>query len=171
MNALELIARSLRAGHPLVGAFRFVADELDPPVSLLFADICQQQALGLSLEDALRKVAETSTSEDLKIITTSIAIQLRSGGNLADMLDRLAYVIRERLRLSRRVRVITSQTQFSKRILLVLPFFVLLSLLFIKPDYLHPFRESVAGVIMAVGACVSMLLGWLMMNRMAMLRY
>ena len=170
-EALELIARSLRAGHPLLGAFRFVAEQMRPPASTLFADICQQQALGASLEESLQTVARTSTSEDLRLFATSVSIQLRSGGNLADMMDRLASVIRQRMKMSRRVRIITAQTQFSKRILFVLPVAVLVGLSLLKPQYMEPLYSTRVGLILIGSAVMSLLFGGWLMNRMAVVRY
>ena len=170
-DALGLLARSLRAGHPLVGAFQLVAEELEPPVSTLFAEVCQQQALGMGLADALRKAASTTSSQDIQLFATAVAIQIRSGGNLADLMDRLAMVVRERMRLSRRVRVITAQTQMSKRVLLALPIFIGLALYLVNPHYLEPLTKTPNGRIMLACATASLLLGWWMMNRMARLRY
>lgn len=171
VDALDLSARSLRAGHPLVGAFRLIADEIAPPVSTIFLEVCQQQALGVSVEDALQNMAERSTSGDLKLFATSVIIQMRSGGNLAEMMERLAFVIRERMRLSRRVRVLTAQTQFSKRVLLALPFMIFLVLNVVNHKYMTPLYSTPDGrILMAIGAAGLVIGAW-MMNRMAVLRY
>jgi tight adherence protein B len=170
-DALQLLSRSLRAGHPLSGAFRLVAEEMTPPVSEIFARLCQEQSLGISLEDSLRSVASSTNSSDLQLFATSVGIQVRTGGNLADMMDRLAAVIRERIRLSQRVRVISAQTQFSKRILLVLPLLMLLVLSILNPAHLAPLFENTLGHYMLFAGGVAMLLGWWTMNHMAKLRY
>ena len=170
-DALQLLARSLKAGHPLSGAFRLVAEEMTPPVSDIFARLCQEQSLGISLEDSLRSVAASTSSSDLKLFATSVGIQVRTGGNLADMMDRLAAVIRERIRLSQRVRVISAQTQFSKRILLVLPLLMLLALSILNPAHMAPLFENTLGHYMLLAGGVAMLLGWWTMNQMAKLRY
>ena len=102
VDGLELAARSLRVGHPLVGSFRMISEEIGAPVGMLFGEVCQQQELGISLDEALRGVAARAHSDDLNLFATSVVIQLRSGGNLADMMERVANVIRERNRLSRR---------------------------------------------------------------------
>ncbi|HSU69761.1 MAG TPA: type II secretion system F family protein [Tepidisphaeraceae bacterium] len=164
MDALQLSARSLRVGHPLVGSFRLIAEEIPAPVGELFGSICQQQALGVPMGDALREVAEKTLSEDLKLFATCVIIQLRSGGNLADMMDRLAQVIRERQRLARRVKVLTTQTQFSKRVLLALPFLMYVILNVMNPDYMHPLYSTTGGRLMLFVAAIGLLLGWLTMN-------
>lgn len=170
-DALQLLSRSLKAGHPLTGAFRLAAEEMRPPVSDIFAKLCQEQSLGVGLEESLRAAADASNSGDLKLFATSVGIQVRTGGNLADMMDRLAAVIRERIRLSQHVRVISAQTQFSKRILLALPLLMLLFLSILNPAHLAPLFETQLGHYMLAAGGVAMLLGWWTMNQMAKLRY
>jgi len=164
VDGLELAARSLRVGHPLVGSFRMISEEIGAPVGLLFGEVCQQQELGISLDEALRGVSARTHSDDLKLFATSVIIQLRSGGNLADMMERVANVIRERNRLARRVRVLTAQTQMSKRILLALPFFVFVLLNLINPEYMRPLYSTLTGQIIMAVAGIGLLLGWLTMN-------
>jgi tight adherence protein B len=171
LDALELAVRSLRANHPLLGALRLVNEEIPAPVGALFGQVCQQQALGMSLEDSLRQVAGATHHPEFKLFATSVSIQLRSGGHLADMMERLAHVIRERMRLGRRVRILTAQTQLSKRILLVLPFVMFLVLNVISPDYLSPLYSTSLGRAMLVGGASALLLGAVVMNRMARLQY
>jgi tight adherence protein B len=171
IDALELAARSLRAGHPLIGSFRLISEEIADPVGKLFGEVCQQQALGLSMEDALRNVSEDNHSEDLKLFVTSVVIQLATGGNLADMMDRLAAVIRDRQRLSRRVRVLTAQTQFSKRVLLALPFLVFVLLNLINPSYMRPLYTTTLGELIMLVASLGLLMGWITMNWLSKLSY
>lgn len=170
-DALGLASRSLRAGHPLMSAFQLIVDELEPPVSNVFAEICQQQQLGKSLEEAIRSTANKSQSDDLKLFASSTIIQLRSGGNLADMMERLVAVIRDRIRLQRRVRILTAQTQFSKRVLIFMPFFLILVLLVLKPGYLDPMLTTDIGRYMLGIAGIFLLFGSWFMNRIATLRY
>lgn len=171
VDALELAARSLRAGHPLQGAFRLISEEIPAPVGAVFADIVQEHALGVGLDDAIRTAARRSTSSDLQLFATSVIIQLRSGGNLADMMERLAAVIRDRIRLSRRVRVLTAQTQFSKRILLALPFVVFVLLNLLNPRYMAPLYTTPSGHTMLLVAAIGLLIGVWLMNRLAVVRY
>jgi tight adherence protein B len=170
-DALSLVARSLRAGHPLLSGFGLVAEEAPRPVRDVFASVCQQQALGIRLQDALRSTAAKHPSPDLELFVTSVIIQLESGGNLADLMDRLTDVIRDRMRLGRRVKVLTAQTQLSKRILIGLPFLVFLGLSLISPAYMEPLYETQAGrVILAIGGA-SLLAGVWLMKRIAVVRY
>lgn len=171
VEALDLGGRSLRAGHPLNGAFKLIASEVGAPVSTMFSDIMEQEALGVSLQRALVNASQTSRSPDMKIFATSVAIQLRTGGNLAEMIDRVAWVVRERMRLSRRARVLTAEAQLSKWVLLALPvgMFVLLNL--INPTYMEPFYTTFLGNVLLGVAVGMLLLGAWAMNRMATLKY
>lgn len=166
VDALQLGARSLRAGHPLLGAFQLIADDLDDPIRSSFAQVCQQQEMGFSLDTALDRVSRESNSVDFKLFATSVSIQLKAGGNLADMMERVATVIRERIKLSRRVRVITAQTQFSKRILLAIPFVLFLVLHVVRPDYMAVFQATTVGRLLLGAAAGGLLLGAYIMNRM-----
>jgi len=170
-DALGLAARSLRAGHPLLGAFQLIVEEMNPPVSTVFAEICQQQTLGRSFEEAIRNTAAKSTSPDMKLFAASIIIQLRSGGNLADMMERLAEVIRDRIRLHRRARILTSQTRLSKRILIAVPFVLFVVIHLMNPNYLEPLLTTTIGKLLLILAAVSLVTGTWIMNRITELRY
>ena len=171
LDALNVASRSLRVGHPLIGAFRLISEESAAPVGPVFAEICQQHELGSGLDVALRRAALASPSADMKLFATSVAIQMRTGGNLADMMERVAHVIRDRMRLGRRMRVLMAQTQLSKRILLALPIVVAILLFLINPTYMTPLFTERMGQAMIVIGIVSLGLGWLVMNRLAVLRY
>jgi len=170
-DAMGLATRSLRAGHPLLSAFQVIVEEMEAPVSLAFGEIIQQQALGKSLEEAIENTAAKSPSPDMKLFAASTVIQLRSGGNLADMMDRLVDVIRDRMRLQRRVRVLTAQTTLSKNVLIFVPFGLFLFLAISKPGYLEPLIKTEIGHYLLMGAGLSLLLGSWVMNRIAKLKY
>ena len=171
VDALDLAARSLRAGHPLIGAFQLISEEIPGGVGSFFGEVCQQQQLGVSLEEALSAVAASSTSKDVKLLATSVIIQLRSGGNLAEMMETLARVIRDRARMNRRTRVLTARTQMSKRILTCLPIGMFFLLSILNPGYMAPLLGTESGRVILACGVGSLLVGTWMMNRMAMLRY
>jgi len=171
VDALGIAARSLRAGHPLVGAFRLISEEIGEPVGDLFFKISQEQALGSNLKDSIRKVANSAPNPDLKLFATAVAIQLNSGGNLADLMDSLAFVARARMRIRRRFRVLTAQTQFSKRILIGLPILLFFVLNMINPKYMATFYTTTTGRYMLAAMVLSVLLGFWMMNRISVLRF
>jgi tight adherence protein B len=167
VDGLELSARALRSGHPLLSSFRLIAEEVDDPVGRIFSDVCQQHEMGVSLEQALRDAAEQSSSPDMRLFSASLSIHLRSGGNIADVVEGIAGVIRQRMRLARRVRILTAQTQLSKRILLGMPVVVFAALHILNPGYARVLYETDSGKLLLFGAVSMMLVGWLAMNRMA----
>jgi len=171
LDGLGIAARALRAGHPLLGAFQLISEEIDEPIGDIFYRICHEQILGLDLAESILKVARTNYNSELKLFATSVAIQLRSGGNLADLMDSLSNVIRARMRLNRRVRVLTSATQLSKRILIALPIILFFWLSISSPDYMETFYTTTIGKVMVMVMVGMILLGAWVMNRIAVLRF
>lgn len=171
VDALGIAARALRAGHPLVGAFQLVSEEIGDPQGPVFAQICQEQALGRDMKDSIRSVANSTYNTELKLFATAVAIQLSSGGNLADLMDSLAGVIRARMKLNRRVRVLTAQTQLSKRVLIILPILLFIVLNVISPEYMEMFYKTMIGQFMLAATVGVMFLGTVVMNRLSVLRY
>jgi tight adherence protein B len=169
VDGLDLSCRALRAGHPLLGSFQLIADEVPAPVGRIFAGICQEHALGVALEESLRRAAEESHSPDMKLFAASMAINMRTGGNLADVIKELAGVIRDRMRLNRRFRVLTSQTQFSKKILIGMPFVMFGVLNLLNPEYAEPLYATSTGNKLLLLAAFGIGLGWWTMNRMSRL--
>jgi tight adherence protein B len=171
VDSLGIAARALRAGHPLVGAFQLVATEVGDPIGRIFGEVCQEQALGLDLESSIRRVADTSHNADLKLFATAVRIQLNSGGNLAELMDTLANVMRSRIRLHRRVRVLTAQTNMSKRILMGLPILLFVILNIIAPAYMALFYADWSGRCLLAGTVASVLLGAWLMEKLSVIRY
>ncbi|HTE05356.1 MAG TPA: type II secretion system F family protein [Planctomycetota bacterium] len=170
IDGLELCARALRAGHPLLAAFQLIGEEIAAPVGTLFSGICQQQSMGVRMDEALRRSATLSRSADMQLFAASLAIHMRTGGNLADVMQGIALVIRQRMRLQRRFRVLVAQTQISKRILLAMPFGIFVVLNLVGPEYMQPLYNTSAGQFLLLIAGASLLAGWAVMNRMANLR-
>ena len=137
----------------------------------MFADIIQQQALGISLEDAISAKAAQSANPDLKLFAASMSIQLRSGGNLADMMEKSALVVRDRIKLHRRARVLTSETQLSKRVLIGIPFFLFFLLNVLNPEYIKILYTTPMGRSMLMVGGVFLVTGSWVMNKIAVLRY
>jgi len=171
VDSLGIAARALRAGHPLVGAFQLVAQEVGDPLAKLFGEICQEQALGLDLEGSIRRVADASHNADLKLFATAVTIQLSSGGNLAELMDTLATVMRSRIRLHRRVRVLTAQTNTSTRILIILPIVLFTVLNIIAPEYMELFYTTWSGRYLLTMTVISVLFGIWLMSKLSVIRY
>jgi len=171
VDALGVAARSLRAGHPLISSFRLISEEVGPPLGDIFYRRCQEQTLGLDVRSSIKKVAGSTANAELRLFATAVAVQLQSGGNLADLVDSLAAAIRARIRLSRRVRVLTAQTKLSARVLIVMPILLFLLLNIISPEYMEPLYNTSTGRYMLAGTIASVLLGWWVMKRLSELRY
>lgn len=171
VDGLGICARALRAGLPLLGSFQLISEEIDKPVGDIFDRICREQMMGKDLKDSIKKVAKTVPSAELKLFATAIAIQLQSGGNLADLMDSLATVVRTRIRLNRRVRILTAQTQLSKKILIALPIILFLLLNVISPSYMVTFYTTTAGKYMLIAMVSTILFGAWVMNRLAVLKF
>ncbi len=171
VEALGIAARSLRAGHPLSGSFQLVSEEIGPPLGDIFYRICQEQALGLDIKDSIRMVAADTSNAELRLFATAVAIQLQSGGNLADLMDSLQGVIRTRIKLTRRVRILTAQTNLSARILIALPILLFFLLNIISPKYMAPLYTTTTGGYVLALTIVSVLAGWLIMKRLSVIRF
>jgi len=171
VDALGICARALRAGLPLLGSFQLISEEIDRPIGDIFDRICREQMMGKDFGASIKKVAETVPSPELKLFATSIAIQLQSGGNLAELMDTLASVVRSRIRLSRRLKILTAEAQVSKKILIVLPGFVFVLLTFINPEYMSTFYTTAVGKYMLIAMVVMILIGAWLMNKLAVIKF
>lgn len=171
VDALGIAARSLRAGHPLVGSFQLIAEEVKAPLGNVFNRICQEQSLGLDMKDSIRAVANETSNPELRLFATAVAIQLHTGGNLADLMDILQGVIRARIRLTKRVRVLTAQTNFSAKILIGMPIVLFFLLNIMSPKYMYPLYHTTAGKYILAATIISVLLGWWIMKRLSVIRF
>jgi len=171
VDSLRIAARALRAGHPLVGAFQSISEEISEPIGPVFGEICQEQALGLDIQESMRRMANTTRNADLKLFATAVNIQMTTGGNLAELMDSLAAVMRSRMRLNRKVRVLTAATQLNKQTLIGIPVFLFMLLNIMSPEYMEVFYFTWAGRCMLVITIVSVLLGAWVMEKLSVLRY
>lgn len=171
IDALGVAARSLRAGHPLIGAFQLIAEEIGDPLGKIFKQIYQQQAFGSDLKESIRAAAKINRNAEFKLFATAVSVQLHSGGNLADLMDSLATVVRARIRLNKRVRVLTAQTQFSKAILIAMPIVMFILLNIINRDYMDPLYSTAQGRFLLLAIFVMMVLGSWMMSKMIKIKF
>ena len=158
-DGMELVARALRAGHSLAAGMHVVAEEMPQPISKEFGRVYEEQNLGIPLEEALRGMCERIPSLDLKFFVTSVAIQRQTGGDLAEILDRIGYVIRERFKILGQVKALTAEGRLSGIVLIALPIFLFFLMLWMKPDYIELLWKDPMGVKMSVGAIVLMFIG------------
>ncbi|WP_428928168.1 type II secretion system F family protein [Marinibacterium sp. SX1] len=134
-DAVELMVRSLRVGHPFSSAVQIVAKEVEDPLATEFGIIADESAYGRDMGDALKEMAERLDMQDLRFLAVAVTIQQQSGGNLAEILDGLAKVIRARFRLFRRVKAITAEAQWSGKFLSGFPLMCLILILVNDPGY------------------------------------
>jgi tight adherence protein B len=158
-EAMELVARALRAGHSLAAGLHVVADEMPEPIAKEFGRVYEEQNLGVSLEDALMHMCERVPNLDLRFFVTSVNIQRQTGGDLAEILDRIGHVIRERFKILGQVKALTAEGRLSGVVLIAMPIGLFLMMLHMKPDYIELLWTDPMGVKMSVGAIVLMIIG------------
>lgn len=164
-EALELIARALRAGHSLASGMHVVAEEMPDPIATEFGRVYEEQNLGLSIEQAMRNLAERVPNMDLKFFVTAVIIQRTTGGDLAEILDKIGYLIRERFKIKGLIKALTAEGRLSGVILIGLPFFLLLVLMNIAPEYVSLLWTHEMGRWMSAFGILMMILGALMIRK------
>ena len=148
-EALDLLSRAIRAGHAFQTAMGMVADELPDPVGPEFKKTFDQQNFGLPLRDALNDLSQRLGLLDVRFFVTAVLIQRDTGGNLSEILDNLAHVVRERFKIRRQVRVHTAHGRFTGYVLLALPAALAVALSFINPDHMQLlFREPMGQMML-----------------------
>jgi tight adherence protein B len=158
-EAMELVARALRAGHSLGAGLHVVSDEMPEPISKEFGRVYEEQNLGVSLEDALNHMCDRVPNLDLRFFVTSVNIQRQTGGDLAEILDRIGHVIRERFKILGQVKALTAEGRLSGIVLIALPIGLFLMMLHMKPDYVRLLWTDEMGIQMSVGAIILMIIG------------
>jgi tight adherence protein B len=164
-EALDLLSRAVRAGHAFQTAMGMVADELSDPVGPEFKKAFDRQNFGLPLRDALNELSERIGNLDVRFFVTAVLIQRETGGNLAEILDNLAYVVRERFKIRRQVRVHTAHGRFTAWVLLSLPAALAVALSVINPDHMGPLFHEHMGQMMVLGAIVMQTVGYLWIRK------
>ncbi len=160
-EALDLLSRAIRAGHALQTALGMAAEELPDPVGPEFKKTFDQQNFGLPLRDALNEMAARIGLLDVRFFVTAVLIQRDTGGNLSEILENLAHVVRERFKIRRQVRVHTAHGRFTGYVLLALPAALAVALSFMNPEHMQVlFRERI-GQLMLMGAIVMQTAGFI----------
>jgi tight adherence protein B len=150
-DAVELMVRSLRVGHPFASAVAIVAKEVPDPLGTEFGVIADEAAYGRDISEALKEFADRMDNQDLRFLAVAVTIQQQSGGNLAEVLDGLAKVIRARFKLFRRVKAITAEAKWSGMFLSIFPVVAVGVINVIKPDYYDGVKESPLFIPVAIG--------------------
>lgn len=160
-EALDLMSRAVRAGHAFSAGLKMASDELDDPVGSEFRKTFDEQNFGLPLADALDHLADRMPLLDVRFFVTAVLIQHETGGNLAEILDNLAQVVRERFKIRRQVRTHTAHGRMTGYVLLALPAFLTVALSFISPDHVRLLFQERMGQMMLMGSIVMQTVGFL----------
>ena len=164
-EALELLSRSLRAGHSLNAGFGLVASEMEPPLAPEFGRCFEEQKFGIPIDEAIEEMARRVPNMDLRFFATAVILQRQTGGDLGEILDKIGRLIRERIQIMGQIQALTGEGRMSGAVLLALPPVLFLVMLKINFDYVMMLFHDPAGRYLLGGALVSQLLGALMIKK------
>jgi tight adherence protein B len=165
-EGMELLARSLRAGHTMPSAMELLGSEMGPPLGVEMRLAYEEQRLGLGLGNALRRLADRVDSQDLRFFVTAVLIQSETGGNLAEILENIGTLIRARLNLKGKISGLTAEGRFSALILALMPVGIFFTLYVLNREYVVLLLTDPQGHRLLMGGIVSMLFGILWMKKM-----
>lgn len=151
-EAIDTLARAVRAGHAFTTALEMISDEVAEPIATEFRILFEEQKFGLPVRDALINLTERVPLVDVKFFVTAVMLQRETGGNLAEILDNLSYVIRERFKIQRQVRVYTAQGRLTMMLLMGLPPVIVVVMMTISPAFMRPlFTDPLGHVLIELG--------------------
>lgn len=169
-DALELIARALRAGHSLAAGFHLVCQESSDPIAKEFGQVFEEQNLGIPFEEALENLTERIPNLDLKFFATAIILQRQTGGDLAEILDKIGRLIRERFQIRGQVQALTGEGRLSGVVLLALPPVLFVTVYRMNPEYLMLLFTDELGKKMLIGGIVMQVIGALVIRKIVNIR-
>ncbi len=169
-EAMELMARALKAGHAFSGALKMVVDEMDDPIGEEFNKALAEINFGVNVPEALKNLSQRIDCTDLRFFVISVIIQRETGGNLAEILENIARLIRERFKLQGRIRVLSAEGRFSAAVLVGIPFLVAFILSIVNPNYIRTLVTDPIGNILIGIAIFLMILGVAVMKRMIVIK-
>ena len=164
-DALGLIARALRSGHAFTSGMKLAADEFDDPIGTEFNETLDEINFGVSVAEALKNMTERVDCPDLKFFVVSVILQRETGGNLAEIIEGLAEIIRERFKFRGKLKTLSAEGRLSANILIVLPIFMAVYMFFVAPQVISVLYTDPIGRAMSVIMVVLMIVGYLMMRR------
>jgi tight adherence protein B len=151
-EAIDTLARAVRAGHAFTTALEMITDEVSEPVSGEFRQLYEEQKFGMPVRDALMNLTERMPLVDVKFFVTAVMLQRETGGNLAEILDNLSYVIRERFKIQRQVRVYTAQGRLTMALLMGMPPIIVTVMLVLNPMFIKPlFSDPIGHTLLVAG--------------------
>jgi tight adherence protein B len=151
-EAIDTLARAVRAGHAFTTALEMITNEVGEPVSGEFRQLYEEQKFGMPVRDALINLTERMPLVDVKFFVTAVMLQRETGGNLAEILDNLSYVIRERFKIQRQVRVYTAQGRLTMALLMGMPPIIVTVMIVLNPSFIRPlFSDPIGHTLLVVG--------------------
>jgi tight adherence protein B len=164
-DAIDIMARALRAGHSIGSAIEVIAEQAQQPVAGEFAQVSREQSLGLPFRESLMNLSRRVTSQDLQFLITAMLVQKETGGNLIEILDRTGHVIRERLRIHGEVRVKTAQGRLTGWILSALPVIMGILINLVNPGFESPLFHDPLGKMFLYCGCGMLVVGTLIVRK------
>ncbi len=164
-EAIDTLARAVRAGHAFTTALEMIANEVSEPVAGEFRQLYEEQKFGLPVRDALINLADRIPLVDVKFFVTAVMLQRETGGNLAEILDNLSYVIRERFKILRQVRVHTAQGRLTMVLLMALPPTIVVIMTILNPGFIRPLFVDPIGHALIVGGITLQTMGYFFIRR------
>ena len=164
-EAIDTLARAVRAGHAFTTALEMIANEVSEPVAGEFRQLYEEQKFGLPVRDALLNLADRIPLVDIKFFVTAVMLQRETGGNLAEILDNLSYVIRERFKILRQVRVHTAQGRLTMVLLMALPPTIVVLMQLLNPGFIRPLFTDPLGHALIVGGITLQTMGYFVIRR------
>jgi tight adherence protein B len=169
-DALDLMSRGLSAGHAVTEALQMVSTEMPEPIATEFRKTYEEQNLGLSLKLALQNLVERVPILDLRMCVTAVLIQRETGGNLSELLEKVAYTIRERFRIMEDLKTMTLSSRWSAWLLCALPIFLAVYVSFMNPGYMDVMWRDARGNKLLAIAAIMQVLGMLMVQKIMKIR-
>jgi len=169
-DTLDFFARSLRAGTPFSGAIRIASEEMPQPIAGELAATFDELNYGLSFDEALHNLATRVEAEEIRLFVTAVLVQKNTGGNLAELLNRLARLLRDRITAFAEIRIQAAEMRATARVLVFLPFIVAAMLQIVNPEYFPVMLESDAGQNIIIVQLILMAIGYFITNRMVSFR-
>lgn len=165
-EALDLIARALRAGHSFTSSMKLAADEFEDPLGTEFGETIDQINFGVSVPAALSHLSERIDCQEIKYFVVAVIIQRETGGNLAELIESLAHIVRERFKFEGKVRILSAEGRLSGIILAAIPFAIGGWLQLSTPDFMRPLFEDEIGRILLTAGAIMMVLGMITIKKM-----
>ncbi|HUO16042.1 MAG TPA: type II secretion system F family protein [Verrucomicrobiae bacterium] len=164
-EAIDTLARAVRAGHAFTTALEMISGEVGEPVAGEFRQLYEEQKFGMPVRDALLNLTERMPSVDVKFFVTAVMLQRETGGNLAEILDNLSYVIRERFKIQRQVRVYTAQGRLTMALLMGMPPIIVTVMMVLNPGFIHPLFSDPIGHTLVVAGITLQTVGYFVIRK------